>query len=223
MSKVLLLFVFAGFMLGSDDPTQVLKTTVEAYQGLKSYVFEGSTVSETRLGGTDSKSETGFVVAFKEPNLFRVEYTYPSAGNWIRVSDGTTLWRHRSLTKELKQEPASDDALRILTGSPVASFERLGDGISHPELLASESIPIGGQNLDCYVVQVERPATGIRSGGKPAQVKLWIDKSRHVVLRQVTRSDSGPTENTETITFTRADVNQPVPEALFHFNPSDKK
>jgi hypothetical protein len=44
-----------------------------------------------------------------------------------------------------------------------------------------------------------------------------------MVLRQVTRSDSGTTENTETITFTRADVNQPVPEAMFHFNPSDKK
>ena len=99
----------AGLIL-ADDAGQILKQTEDTYRGVKSYHFEGTTVSETRVGGSVSKSETQFVVAFEKPNKFRVEYVYPSAGNWVRVSDGTKTWKHRSITKEMTEAAAAGSA-----------------------------------------------------------------------------------------------------------------
>src|SRR5579872_5273744 len=125
----LALVLSASYAL-ADDAAQILKNTEETYRNLKSYAFEGTTTSETKMGSTISKSETSFVVAFKQPNEFRLEYDYPSAGKWERVSDGKTLWNHRTITKESNETPATDDSLRMLDGSPIAVFSDIGEGVT---------------------------------------------------------------------------------------------
>jgi outer membrane lipoprotein-sorting protein len=207
------LTIFAASAM-ADDAAQILKNTQETYRNLKSYDFEGTTTSETKMGAKVSKSETSFVVAYKEPNEFRLEYDYPSAGKWERVSDGKTLWNHRSITKESKQSPLADDDVRMLEGSPVAVFSQVGEGVTKATVAGSEAVSIGGKSFDCFVVQFEQGSA--TQGSRP--VKLWIDKTRHLVLRQVTAPEAnGSTENTRTMMFTRVEVDQTVPDELFRF------
>jgi len=208
---------FAGRILLGDDATQILKTTEDTYQNLKSYQFRGVTTSETKVGTSISKSETSFYAAFKQPNEFLVEYDYPAAGSWVRGSDGKTAWNRRSITKEFTQSPATDEALRVLDGSPIAAFDAIAQGIQNPQLAGSEPVSIGGLHYDCYVIQFDR--AGTPGGGQPLPVRLWIDKTRHLVLKQVSgsqaRNSGNSTENTRTVSFTEVDVNSPVPDDLF--------
>lgn len=213
-------FTFSAAFALADDAAQILKSTEDTYRSLKSYDFEGTTTLETKVGASVSKTETSFVVAFKEPNEFRLEYDYPSAGKWERVSDGKTLWNHRSITKESKESPVTDDDVRMLEGSPVAVFSQIGEDAVKATLVGSEQVPMGGQSFDCFVVQFERPNQTASGAAQPLPVKLWIDKTRHLVLRQVSVSEAhnsgSSTENIRTVMFTRVEVNQ-VPDDLFHF------
>jgi outer membrane lipoprotein-sorting protein len=215
----------SGVSALADDASQILKNTEDTYNNLNSYRFEGTTVSETRMGATDSKSETTFVVAFKPANEFRIEYVYPAAGNWVRVSDGKTLWKYRSLTKELNKGPVSDYDLQMLSGSPVGVFSHISQGLANPSVVGSEPVSAGGQSFDCYVIQAEHPGAMETGNAKALPVKLWIDKKTHLVLREQSGSvshGSATTENLETITFTRVEVNQPVADDVFKFNRSKK-
>lgn len=214
-----LALTFSATFALADDAAQILKSTEDTYRNLKSYDFEGTTTSETKVGSTVSKSESSFVVAFKEPNAFRLEYDYPAAGKWERVSDGKTLWNHRSITKESKESPATDDDIRMLGGSPIAVFSEIGQDATKATILGSEQVSIGGQSFDCHVVQFERPNRTSSGVAQPLPMKLWIDKTRYLVLRQVSGSEAhgsgSSTENTRTIMFTRVEVNQSLPEDLF--------
>ena len=224
--RILCVWASAGFVL-AQDATQLLKTTAETYRGFKSYHFEGNTVVETKVGSNVSKSETAFVVAFQQPNQFRLEVIYPSAGNWVRVSDGKTVWKYRSITKELNKAAATDDDLRLLASSPLAAFSRIDEGATNASVVGSDTVTIDGKNFDCYVVQLEQPSTKT-DAAQPLPTKLWIDKSGHLILRQIGGSashgaGSTSTENTRTTTFTLAAVNQPVPDELFHLKSADRK
>ena len=218
--QIIALAVASAGLILADDAGQILKQTEDTYRRVKSYHFEGTTVSETRVGGSVSKSETQFVVAFEKPNKFRVEYVYPSAGNWVRVSDGTKTWKHRSITKEMTEAAATEDDLGILDGSPVSLFWNIGENAANPSVAGSESIEVGGKSHDCFVVQVQLPTPTDATGAAALPAKLWIDKSNHLVLREVSGSPSqrkgGPGGNTRTTTFTYAEVNQAVPGDLFH-------
>jgi outer membrane lipoprotein-sorting protein len=222
LSPKLPIFLVCVFLAGNvfaaaDDAAQILKATEQAYQNLTSYEFKGVTTSETKVGASVSKTETDFAVAFKTPNEFLLEYDYPSAGNWVRASDGKTVWNKRSITKEFSATPATDDAVRMLDGSPIAAFANLTEGAQNPSVVGSETVSIGGQNFDCYVIRFQHAS----SGGAPMPMKLWIDKTRHIVLKQVSGSDDGPasiksTENERTMSFTQVVVNGSVPDDLFH-------
>jgi outer membrane lipoprotein-sorting protein len=210
--------LFAGNILAADDAAQILKTTEQTYQALTSYEFKGVTTSETKVGTSVSKTETSFAVAFKTPNEFLLEYDYPSAGNWVRASDGKTMWNKRSITKEFTATPADDDAVRTLDGSPIAAFANIAEGVQNPTVAGSEPVTIGSQSFDCYVVRFQRA-----SGAATVPVKLWIDKTRHLILKQVSGSDDArasatSTENQRTISFTEAAVNGTVSDDLFHLS-----
>jgi outer membrane lipoprotein-sorting protein len=221
MTWVTLAWVSCAGILLADDATQILKTTEDTYRNLKSYQFKGTTTSETKVGTTISKTETNFAVAFKQPNEFLLEYDYPTAGSWVRASDGTTVWNRRSITKESTESPATDDALRILDGSPIAPFTTVTEGVRNVTLVGSEPVAVGGQNFDCYVIEFAR-ARSVGGVARSSTLKLWIDKSRHLVLKQVSESAANgsgtSTENTRTISFTQAEANLDVPDDLFHLS-----
>ncbi len=220
--------LFATRIQAADDAAQILKDAEQTYRSLTSYEFKGVTTAETKVGSSVSKSETSFAVAFKPPNEFRLEYDYPSAGNWIRASDGKTVWNERSITKEFTSSPADDQSLMMLDGSPVAQFADVAEGVQNATMAGSEAVSVGGQNYDCYVIQVQRANTTASGSQAPLPVKLWIDKTRHLVLKQVTGSDAGAgsmksAENQRTLSFTEVVVNGSIPDDLFHLSKSLSK
>ena len=226
----LILLIFLATATGlCEDAMRILGKVGQTYRGSTSYHFEGTTVSETDSAAGKSTSETEFVVAYTAPNKFRVEFRYPNAGNWIRVSDGRTLSRYRSITKELKQEAASAGDLDILKGTLLVSFQDIDQGVKKATLLDPESVNIGGQRADCYVLEVKRDQPNLLRDTEPLPEKLWIDKARLIVLRRVsgtksiTQSADKETENLLTTTFSVARINEPVDDTLFAFNVARKK
>ena len=219
-------FIAAGISAAvGGDAQAILQKVADTYANLKSYHFEGKTVAETKAGTTDSTSETGFSIAMSPPNKLRVEFRYANAGTWMRVSDGKTTMRYRSLTKEMKKDPASPDDQDILRGTPVSAFDRIADGVKKVTLLPEESLQVGGQNVPCYVIEVEYNTASVLPGMEQMPVRYWIDKARNIVLKRVTGTRSTKqdamhaTTNTRTTTFTVASVNENVPDTLFAFNP----
>lgn len=210
---------FTGTIQAADDAAQILKTAEQTYQNLTSYDFKGVTASETKVGKNVSKTETNFEVAFKPPNEFLLEYDYPSAGSWVRASDGKMFYNKRSITKEFSATPATQDNVLILDGSPIAPFVDLTKNISNPSLAGSEALTIDGQNYDCYVISFTRPDV-TATGPVTVPVKLWIDKSRHLILKQVSGvEDAGSvksSENQRTLSFSLVKVNSAVPDEIFH-------
>ena len=217
-----------ALLAAGEDAQATLQHVADTYANLKSYHFAGTIVAETKAGTTLSRTGTEFDVAMSPPAKLRVEYRYEHAGNWVRVSDGKTTSRYRSLTKEFKRDAASPDDLDILRGTPVSSFDHIADGAKKVTQLPDESIAIDGKQIPCEVLEVEYPPNALMAGMVPIPTRYWIDKSRNIVLKQVSgsRSTSGDamhhTENTRTTTFTVASVNETVPDTLFAFNPPGK-
>jgi outer membrane lipoprotein-sorting protein len=218
---VLLLLPAAAF---AQDAQAILTKVAENYQSMKNFHFEGASVSETKAKGVDTKSETEFIVAYTEPDKFRLELRYPTAGNWVRLSDGKNLYDFRSTSKDRKKEEYDPSDIRILKGSPVSAYEFI-DRVNSAKIIGSESVSVEGKDIDCHVIEVERAGQTVLPGMKALPTRYWVDKARLIVLRQVGGSQSedpaslNATENTRTITITVAKVNEPVPETLFALNP----
>lgn len=88
ISPLLALLMLLPASAFPQEAQDILAKVAANYQAMKNFHFEGSTTSETKAKGVDTTSETHFVVAYTEPDKFRVELRYPTAGNWIRLSDG---------------------------------------------------------------------------------------------------------------------------------------
>jgi outer membrane lipoprotein-sorting protein len=211
----------------AQEAKEILGKVRETYTNLQSCHLEGSILAETRAGRATSKYETHFEIAVVKPNKVKVEFQYPGAGSWLRVSDGKTMYRYRSLNKQLKQEPASPYDLDVLKGTVISNYENILDGLKSAQLKGSEPAQVGDKSADCYVVEAQYQRRNEREGVEPLPTKYWIDKARSVLLRQVsgTRSTSGgtETENIRTTSFSLVQINQPVPDTVFLFNAPKKK
>jgi outer membrane lipoprotein-sorting protein len=209
----------------AEDATEILKKTGENYQNLKSAHFEATTVSDTRLGSSDVKQETKLEVALVKPDKVKVDYHYPNdIGRWLRVSDGKTFSGYRSITKEKKQSPASENDLNILRGTFVERYKGIADNVTSAKILKSEPVNVGGKDIDCWVIEVNYKPGLLPEGTEALPTTYWIDKSRNLVLKQTsgTKSKShgnNDSTNIRTTTFTVADVNGSVPDTEFAFNP----
>lgn len=209
----------------AQDANAILKKVGDTYSNLESFHFEGTTVGETKMGNTGSRTETQFSLAWVSPNKVRVEYRYTSAGTWLRVSDGKTMTRLRSITKEFKQEPASADDVTILDGTPTSSYENMTAKFHDPKLLRTEPIQMDGKSIDCYVIEAQSQPTTLLPGMEQMPVTLWIAKDSNLVLKEVSgthskSSGSNATQNIRTTTFTLAEVNTKLPDSLFEADRS---
>jgi outer membrane lipoprotein-sorting protein len=214
--------VFTVAALG-QDAQQILRQVAETYQNLKSYHFQGVSLSEANVDGKRSTAETPFDIAFASPNKLKVEYRYPGGDSWIRVSDGVTLVRYRSPSGDLRREPASRDDLKILKGTFISDFGLLARTTSSARVVGSETLSVGGKDIDCYVVEAQQQRV-VPDGTKVLPTKWWIDKARSIIAKQVTATSSAyaahTTVNSRTVSFTLARANEELPRTLFQFEPA---
>lgn len=223
ISGGLLFFLVATAPALCQDAKAILEKVGETYTNLKSAHFEGAIVSETSSGSVDSKTETKIVVAVIEPNKARVEFQYPNGGDWIRASDGKTTWDYRALTHEYTAKPATEFDINMINGTRLSAYERIAESIQSAKIVRSESIPVGGKSVDCYVLEVQYPPRSHDPSdlalAAPQTTTYWVDKARNIVIEEKSGSESKSTKNTRTIKFDLASVNEPLPDTLFAFAP----
>jgi len=173
-----------------EDPKAILAKAFDTYQSLKSYDFEGKSVTETTIAGKTTRTEVDFVVAYHAPDKLRLELRYPTAGNWLRVSDGEFMLVSRSLTKESRRAPITDRSIETLNSSPVYSLQRIGESAENPVLEKSETIEAGGRHLDCHVIQFAVHRQELRPGESSGKSTVWVDKKSGLIVRQEIRTSA---------------------------------
>jgi outer membrane lipoprotein-sorting protein len=221
------LLLLSGLAI-AQDAMAILKSVGETYSALKSYEFQGSSSAETQSGKVSSTSTETFTVVFSAPDLFFVEFRYPGQGSWTRASNGKTLTEIRTVTKEFVQQPATAYDIRILDNSPIGPFYAMETGIKNATVEGSEMVSVDGQGVDCWVIQTDREVGMLPEGLKHLPTKLWIDKARLVVLRQVSgtasiASGNKATKNVRTMQITRAQLSQAIAPDVFEPRPPKKK
>ena len=218
-AALLLGLLWGGGLSRAQTADQILAQVADTYRSLNSYRIEGTIRSETDVRNSSYKSESEFVVAFAEPDRFRIEYRYPSAGTWLRTSDGKLFTTFRSISNQFHQEPADSSTIRVLRSSPIALFETIDRDAKNPVLAGSETIALEGQNHDCDVIRYDGPPRTLPTGASQLPNKVWIDKGSHLVLRQVTgtltTAGAETTKNERTTQFTKIRVNEPLAATLF--------
>lgn len=199
----------------ADDAGQIVTSVADTYRNLKSYRFEGETVRH--MGARESADELKFDIAFEGPDKFRISYKYPTAGDWIRVSDGKTLTRYRSISKQVNAAAASPGDVRLIDSTPIARYSHLDDVAAKAKLVGSEQLSVNGRPVDCYVIEVpgeKPPFEGIKS----LPTKLWIAKDSHIVYREESGTESSSGRETRTTTYTYIQTSGDIPDTLFAFS-----
>ncbi|MGH9629841.1 MAG: LolA family protein [Bryobacteraceae bacterium] len=210
------LFLFAASLCG-QDAEEILQKVQETYQTLNSGQFELRTTAITSTGQTESARETNYVVAFTRPDRILVEIRYPDAGTWVRASNGQKRTEYRDISDLYQERAASPDDLRLLSSTPISSYEAISDGLKSAKILRSEPVQVNGHTVDAYVIEVEYDRPSRIAGTILQPSTFWIGKEHFLVLRHVsgTKSKASESVNTRTIDYTLAQVNKPIPDALF--------
>ncbi|MDR3719157.1 MAG: hypothetical protein P4K98_10165 [Bryobacteraceae bacterium] len=204
----------------AQDATAILKSVGETYSALKSYEFQGATSAVTQTGKLSSTSEETFTVVFSAPDQFFVELRYPGQGSWTRASDGKTFTEARTVTKEYSQRPTTQYDIRVLDNSPIGGFYTMDTGNKTVSVEGSETLTVDGQSIDCWVIQTDRDMGMLPDGVKRLPTKLWVDKARFLVLRQISGTESAATgskaaKNTRTMNITHLQTGQTIAPEVF--------
>src|SRR5262245_62948194 len=232
----------ANSQTAAPDAKAILKQVAETYKNLRTYHFEGRFTQEQvieSIGLKDEmKREELFVNAAIKPDRSRIESknTHISVTS---VSDGKTKWLYAPGPNEYTR--TEEGLVRQVTGSPVrnsapmahlanatnllAGYSRVADRLGDAKIIGEETLEIGGRRSDCFVIEAYYFATSTGRQSSTLTRKLWIDKSRNIVLREIQHTEArmrGRTVNSKmTYIFTVARVGESIPESLFAFVPPE--
>ena len=231
------LFIFSrpGFAKCQDQPEpQILLGRVsETYRNLKSYRFELSIVTESWAKGaqkveSESRSEERVLLAACKPNLLRIELKNPTL-SLTKVSDGESSWvSFPALGQYMRKEGGAADPevaaawLKRAT-SLVTDYESLAQRARQAHFLRVEAVEVGGRRADCQVVEIGYASDGAAITPESRRT-LWIDRTRNLVLKEITYSKTWTafgnfTETKRTVNFTAVDLGGPFSDSIFAFTP----
>ncbi|MBS1787799.1 MAG: redoxin domain-containing protein [Acidobacteria bacterium] len=237
------------------DAKELLKKVSEVHQNLKSFQFEGQTVLEMKGDGVFMRFELPFVLASGKAGQRRIQTKNPFEGGRTIVSDGQTEWVYlvseKQFTKKLFDKASLPEA-----GAPLLNqfkshsmfadltSEDLTQNLASAKVLREETLELGGQHINCYVIEAvysdtnRNPATSNAGahGNAVEQGKtftypmtFWIDKERLIVLRhqfdgggvfaQMFKAFADNANFTMSTTLTVAKTNEPLPDSFFAFAP----
>jgi outer membrane lipoprotein-sorting protein/peroxiredoxin len=216
---------------------ELLKKVAESYRNIKSYQLEGVEVWENRSTGMYNRTESAFVWAFEKSGKFRLETKSPVGNRSTTVSNGESIWSYNPNLKQYTKKsvqplPKAGDpdigARRIPNPLDKIGGTKITDLARGARIMPEEVISIDGKSINCYVVEVIYRAP--RNSGDinaPVIVTYWIDKTRFIVIRKMTKQEvifRPSDERTETkglITFSLAKVDESLPASLFGFIPPE--
>jgi cytochrome c biogenesis protein CcmG, thiol:disulfide interchange protein DsbE len=226
----------------APDAKAILKQVSETYNNLRSYHFEGRYTLEQvteSIGLKDElKREELFVNAAVKPDRSRIESknTHLSVTS---VYDGKTKWMYTPGPNEYTKTaegpvklvpvtPAGNDspAMAHLANATnlLTRYSTVADRLGDAKIIGEETLEIGAQRSDCFVIEAYYFPASTRNQSNTTKRKLWIDKSRNIVLREINNIETsmqwGRTITSKiTYSFTVARVGEQIPESLFAFVP----
>ncbi len=221
---------------GLDLLTQVSNK----YKVAKSYYIE-SVEERTTTGAYHRNWEKTVVTAAGAPEN-RYHYEGRSElGDALRISDGHTIWTYHvndqrytakpvPTEKSDKHHPFPMQEMALLQAQNLR--QRLGDltkPLNSAEQLHDQSLKIDGQRIRCLVVRVRTSDEKRPSTNSSFEKTIWIDRNKLTIVRIVTHTHgvrfssggaaSDPMEEESIATFTNTNLDGPVPENLFQFDP----
>jgi cytochrome c biogenesis protein CcmG, thiol:disulfide interchange protein DsbE len=221
------------------DAKAILKQVAETYKNLKSYHFEANVKSEQKTESMGMRklyiSEEEFVLAAIAPDRSRMESRNPEF-SMANISDGQTTWTYSPVRNEYARKAAETatnrtgadrnpmDPLMMFSRvkSVLGDYSRLGDRVKEANIVGEEPVFVSGQMIKCYVIEVIYSVAAVQ--GSTTSRKLWVDKTRSVILREEDRSKSrtpwGSSNDWNRVTiYSIARVNEQPPNELFSFTP----
>ena len=160
-------------------------------------------------------------------------------GSALHISDGETAWDVHSEEHAYTQESAPANGYQPPKGwltneqsaqQAVRLRKEFADFSKHyasATRLSDEVISMNGIEVACYVVHVTAAQRKGPKSGFSRDETLWIEKTTWTVKKTVSHDDtflySGsariPLVEDTVTTYEPAQLNSPLPEALFHFEP----
>lgn len=214
----------------TNESAAILARVAQSYRGFDSYQFEGTVRLAVNVQDKVQNLELPFTISAAKPGKYRAEISNPMI-QMVNVSDGQQTWNYvpqlGQFTKKMVT-PLKGDAVPapnpVVSATPLARYLSMDQGSENARLVRMETVGVEGQAWDCYVIETtfQRPMNA-QMGVSPTT--FWIDKTRHVVLRESTTvklassPTGGPMEMNQVTTFEVARVNQPLPDSMFIFQP----
>jgi peroxiredoxin/outer membrane lipoprotein-sorting protein len=230
------------FQTTTPDAKAIVKQVAETYKNPRNYHFEGRYTVENLaeyVGLKEGSMREGlFVNAVTiKPDRFRIELKNP-LNNLTLVSDGKTKWFYAADVNEYTK--TEESVAKPVTGRPAVNpivyftearyaldgFSRVADWLSEAKIIGEEKVEIGGQLIDCLVIEASYTRV-FETGQTGAWTrKLWIDKGRNIVLREIKHEKvkvawERYANLKTTYIFTVAKVGNLAPETLFTFVPPE--
>jgi outer membrane lipoprotein-sorting protein len=233
--RIVLALTWAYLAIAQETPPAIeeLHRVSDLYAKASRYHLAGDvtiTVSNQSGGSVLSQDRHSFIIAMQKPDKVRVEMT-PTEGEEAMyiVSDGQSAWAYSPTRNEYMSLDVPKGAPKPVAESEVSEtnavlyalqlasqatelFGRVSSA-ERAEITRQERVVVGGSSADCYVIVIE----GMPS--PKSSTTWWVDKQRHVVLREELRSEAGLTKETMDTTYTTVRVDEALPEGLFVFTP----
>lgn len=231
LALVLVILALPFFASAQSQPEaqELLMKVSQTYRNLSNYYFECLTVTEIRTESErtkfESKSEEVMVSALIKPNKIRTEVRSPHF-SLVMVSDGQTKWVYAPGLNQYSRQGSenlpppyrflADQATRL-----ISAYQQLTQDVREGKILREETLQVQGEEIPCLVIE------GVRASSpaylEPPRVQLWIDKIRHLIVREVfhykMKTPYGSLSvSTSTRTFNILKINEKLPDSLFAFS-----
>ena len=204
---------------------EIIHRTRQAYANLRSYQFQLSKERRVQAPDHENITRTSILAAWDRSGKFRLE-PHGSGGLTI-ISSGENTWRYSESLKQYVNSAAGDPDFEKafgMTADSVPLFPQAPGGAA-ATLAADEDVKVSGTPHPCYVLEIQY--RGMRGGpGASRWAQFWVDKTTYLILKRVlherfenAENTRGTSEYTTTVLTVSMELDQPLGEDLFQFEP----
>jgi outer membrane lipoprotein-sorting protein len=226
-----------NFFPSDIEVKNLLENVRDTYRDLKSYRFDANLLTEVTAKGKQQEMEMVVSLAIVKPARTRVNIK-DERKEILTISNEHTTWLYMDRLKQyvkkdivLNQDGAVTDAgqaeLSAMVNRFADAYAHLADHAGTARMLREEDVEIEGNSVRCYVLKLVTSHGSDTEASVETERTLWIDKTRYLILKEVSHSETKAAvpedvlQLTRTTVFTRVDINELLPPDLFVFQPPE--
>ena len=227
IGSAILVFGIGISALAADlKPDELVRTVSQVYEALESFHFELTITTELTEGPQKGETYSSpVVIAMSDTGQVRAEINDPDA-SLHAIFDGETTWLHVPQLNQYSRRSAEELPVGMGPTSIATDF-----GTQYASLVerVENATIVGHETLgdrECVVMEVTYPDDLEARESPEGPITLWIDKQRHIVLKERFRTQMpiAPTQSVpilRTMEITNARINEALPDSLFAFVAPD--